>query len=55
VALEMRRLTRVKDNDYDVPMLIEDDFEIKLVSENITIIPANYTLVRDVEVQRQLA
>lgn len=55
VALGMRRPTRVKDEDYDVPMLTEDDFEIQPVSENITIIPADCTLLRDVEAQRHLA
>ena len=55
VALGMRRPTRVKDEDYDVPMLTEDDFEVQPLSENITIIPMDCTLVRDVEAQRQLA
>jgi hypothetical protein len=55
VALGMRRPTRVKDEDYDVPMLTEDDFELQPVSENITIVPMDCTLVRDVEAQRRLA
>jgi hypothetical protein len=55
VALGMRRPTRVKDEDYDVPMLTEDDFEIQPLSEDITIIPMDCTLVRDMEAQRQLA
>lgn len=55
VALGMRRPTRVKDEDYDVPMLTEEDFEIGPLSDNITIIPRDCTLVRDVESQRQLA
>jgi hypothetical protein len=55
VALGMRRPTRVKDEDYDVPMLTEEDFEIGPLSENITIIPRDCTLIRDVEAQRQLA
>ena len=55
VALGMRRPTRVKDEDYDVPMLTEEDFEIAPVSDNITIIPRNCTLIRDVEAQRTLA
>jgi hypothetical protein len=55
VALGMRRPTRVKDEDYDVPMLTEDDFEVQPLSENISIIPMDCTLVRDVEAQRHLA
>lgn len=55
VALGMRRPTRVKDEDYDVPMLTEEDFEIGPISENITIIPRDCTLVRDAEAQRELA
>lgn len=55
VALGMRRPTRVKDEDYDVPMLTEADFEIGPISDDITIIPRDCTLLRDVEAQRQLA
>jgi hypothetical protein len=55
VALGMRRPTRVKDEDYDVPMLTEDDFEITPLSDNITIIPRECTLVRDIEAQKALA
>jgi len=55
VALGMRRPTRVKDEDYDVPMLTEDDFEIAAVPEDSTIIPLDCTLARDLEAQRALA
>ncbi|KAE8443383.1 hypothetical protein EG329_001942 [Mollisiaceae sp. DMI_Dod_QoI] len=55
VALGMRRPTRVKDEDYDVPMLTEDDFEIRPLSNNISIIPADCTIARDVDGQRKLA
>jgi hypothetical protein len=55
VALGMRRPTRVKDEDYDVPMLTEDDFEIAPLAENSTIIPQECTVIRDVEAQRELA
>lgn len=55
VALGMRRPTRVKDEDYDVPMLTEDDFEITSLADHITIISRECTLIRDVEVQRELA
>ena len=55
VALGMRRPTRVKDEDFDVPLLTEKDFEIAPISDSITIVPRHCTLMRDVEAQRQLA
>ena len=55
VALGMRRPTRVKDEDYDVPMLTEEDFEIQELPRTNSIIPLNCTLARDVEAQRDLA
>lgn len=55
VALGMRRPTRVKDEDYDVPMLTEDDFEIGILPMSNSIIPSSDHLVRDVEAQKQLA
>lgn len=55
VALGMRRPTRVKDEDYDVPMLTEGDFELTPLPDHVTIISRNCTLVRDVQAQRELA
>jgi len=55
VALGMRRPTRVKDEDYDVPMLTENDFEIGVLSMSNSIIPNSDNLARDVAAQRQLA
>jgi hypothetical protein len=55
VALGMRRPTRVKDEDYDVPMLTEEDFEIAPLPDHIGILPADCTLVRDVAAQRVMA
>jgi hypothetical protein len=55
VALGMRRPTRVKDEDYDVPMLTEDDFELRVLSEHNTIIPPECTIARSIGDQRQLA
>ena len=54
VALGMRRPTRVKDEDYDVPMLTEDDFEIGPISDSITILPQD-SVMRDVSAQKDLA
>ncbi|KAK6610930.1 C6 transcription factor [Botrytis cinerea] len=55
IALGMRRPTRVKDEDCDVPMLVEGDFEIKALDPRITIISSSCSLIRDVEAQRELA
>ena len=55
IALGMRRPTRIKDEDFDVPMLEEEDFEIRALSDSITIVPRECTLLRDVEMQRELA
>lgn len=55
IALGMRRPTRIKDEDFDVPMLEEDDFEIQKLSESISIIPASCTLLRNSSMQRELA
>lgn len=55
IALGMRRPTRVKDEDCDVPMLTEDDFEIKALDPRNTIISSKCSIIRDVEAQRNLA
>lgn len=55
IALGMRRPTRIKDEDFDVPMLEESDFEMEVLPEDNTVIPASCTLVRDVDMQRELA
>jgi hypothetical protein len=55
IALGMRRPTRIKDEDFDVPMLVESDFEIQPLSDSISVVPPECTLVRDVNMQRELA
>ncbi|KAF1984655.1 hypothetical protein K402DRAFT_335789 [Aulographum hederae CBS 113979] len=55
IALGMRRPTRIKSEDYDVPMLTLDDFEIIAIPESVTCISADCTVARDVELQRQMA
>lgn len=55
IALGMRRPTRIKDEDFDVPMLEESDFEIEILAEDNTVIPASCTLVRNLDMQRELA
>lgn len=55
IALGMRRPTRIKTEDFDVPMLTLDDFELSPLPENITCLPPDCRIARDVNAQRQLA
>ena len=55
IALGMRRPTRIKDEDFDVPMLEESDFEIQVLADNITVIPPECVLMRDIAMQQELA
>lgn len=55
IALGMRRPTRIKDEDFDVPMLEESDFEIAPLPDFINVIPPECTLMRDVNMQQELA
>ncbi|GJC81795.1 cutinase transcription factor 1 beta [Colletotrichum liriopes] len=55
IALGMRRPTRIKDEDFDVPMLQESDFELEVLPEENKVIPAECMLLRDVSMQRELA
>jgi Fungal specific transcription factor domain len=55
IALGMRRPTRIKSEDYDVPMLTLDDFELVAIPESVSCIPADCLLARDVDKQRELA
>ncbi|GAB1314178.1 Transcription factor CTF1 [Madurella fahalii] len=55
VALGMRRPTRIKQEDFDVPMLVEADFEIAVLPEENQLLGSDCALLRDVEMQRELA
>jgi hypothetical protein len=55
IALGMRRPTRIKTEDFDVPMLTLDDFELAPLSDNINCLPADCKVAKDVDMQRQLA
>ncbi|EME49111.1 C6 transcription factor-like protein [Dothistroma septosporum NZE10] len=55
VALGMRRPTRIKNTDFDVPMLDISDFEIAVLSEGPSCIPADCKPLRNADLQRQLA
>ncbi|KAI1635948.1 fungal-specific transcription factor domain-containing protein [Biscogniauxia mediterranea] len=56
IALGMRRPTRIQDEDFDVPMLEESDFEIEAVPDEVqTVVGVECTFVRDVCIQQELA
>ncbi|CAI6246693.1 unnamed protein product [Periconia digitata] len=55
IALGMRRPTRIKTEDFDVPMLTLDDFELAPISDAISCVPADCRVARNVDLQRQLA
>lgn len=55
IALGMRRPTRIKTEDFDVPMLSLDDFELSPIPDSISCVPSDCRIARDVEMQRQLA
>ncbi|KAI1130937.1 fungal-specific transcription factor domain-containing protein [Nemania abortiva] len=55
IALGMRRPTRIKDEDFDVPMLEEDDFDIKALPDDVQAVGPECTLLRDVGMQLELA
>ncbi|KAM3562207.1 hypothetical protein ARSEF4850_002853 [Beauveria asiatica] len=55
IALGMRRPTRIKDEDFDVPMLTESDFEIQTLADNNNLLPRDCVVIRDVAMQRELA
>lgn len=55
IALGMRRPTRIKDEDFDVPMLQESDFEIDVLPDGNTLLPPECTVIRNTEIQRELA
>ncbi|KAI9697677.1 MAG: hypothetical protein M1836_004627 [Candelina mexicana] len=55
VALGRRNPTRIKEGDYDVPMLVMTDFELEAVDDDITCIPPDCALARSIDMQRQMA
>ncbi|KAF2003361.1 cutinase transcription factor 1 alpha [Amniculicola lignicola CBS 123094] len=55
IALGMRRPTRIKTEDFDVPMLTLDDFEIAPLPEGLSCLPADCKVAYDAKMQRQLA
>ncbi|PGG95620.1 hypothetical protein AJ79_09945 [Helicocarpus griseus UAMH5409] len=55
IALGMRRPTRIKDEDCDVPMLTMDDFDIQPLSPEALQIVGDVELAHNTDHQRQLA
>lgn len=55
VALGMRRPTRIKDGDFDVPMLTLDDFEIQELDSSNSCISQRCRMIRNIPMQRDLA
>lgn len=53
-ALGLRRIPRTKD-DHDVPMLTLADFDIRPLAADNTIVPSKCKMIRDVEMQKDLA
>ena len=55
IALGMRRPKRIRSEDADVPMLVPSDFDKAILPDDIDILPAECRLVRDLDMQQQLA
>jgi len=55
IALGMRRPTRIKDEDFDVPMLTLEDFEIAPMLGRSSPSAINCKLLQDTSMQRELA
>jgi hypothetical protein len=55
IALGMRRPTRIKSKDFDVPMLTLDDFDIDVLPNGPSCIPSDCKIMRDTEMQRKMA
>jgi hypothetical protein len=55
IALGMRRPTRIKNEDFDVPMLTVDDFEFATLTKQPSCIPPSCKIMQDIPMQRGLA
>lgn len=55
IGLGMSRLLRIKDNDFDVPMLQENDFEIAVMDDNTVLSHEDCPMLYDVGMQQELA
>lgn len=55
IALGMRRPTRIKDEDFDVPMLALDDFDVQVLSSKIHEMLGHCLFISDTAQMQQLA
>jgi hypothetical protein len=55
IALGMRRPTRIKNEDFDVPMLTIDDFQFSTLISQTSCIPPSCKIMQDMSIQRDLA
>ncbi|KAJ4389213.1 hypothetical protein N0V93_006676 [Gnomoniopsis smithogilvyi] len=55
IGLGMSRLIRIKDEDFDIPMLEESDFEIGTLDDNLLVMPEDCPMMYDIEMQQALA
>lgn len=55
IGLGMSRLIRIKDEDFDIPMLEESDFEIGTLDDNLLITPEDCPMIYDIGMQQALA
>jgi hypothetical protein len=55
IAAAMRRPVYIKEEDYDIPMLTLDDFDIVALPDNVSCIPMDCSVARNLDQQRQLA
>ncbi|KAH0284326.1 hypothetical protein M436DRAFT_82937 [Aureobasidium namibiae CBS 147.97] len=55
IALGMRRPTRIKNEDFDVPMLTVDDFDFNVLTSQSSCIPPSCKIMQDTTMQRDLA
>lgn len=55
IGLGMSRLIRIKDDDFDIPMLEEGDFEIGTLDDNLLITAEDCPIIYDVGMQQALA
>ncbi|KAH7205136.1 fungal-specific transcription factor domain-containing protein [Fusarium redolens] len=55
IALGMRQPSRIHDEDFDVPMLEESDFEIEVFPKGNNILLRQCAVVRDTTMQQELA
>lgn len=55
IALGMRQPSRIQAEECEVPMLQQSDFDIELLPNDVTILPAEGVCLRDIAVQQELA